>query len=380
MASSLTHPINLAILDDYHNLAAAHFSHIPSNKLSTTVFPDTLPSYSHPNTTDSERKVLVTRLQPFSVLSTMRERTAFPADLIVQLPNLKVIFATGTQFESWDLNAMRERGIKVYAAPGKGRIDGKGRFSSELARKKPSSAHPTTQHVWALILALARNVAADDAVVKGKNGPSGWQTNLAIGLQGKTLGLIGLGRIGAQVARVGALAFGMKVICWSANLTQEKADQLAQEIGLGAEGGGGEKTFKVVSKEELLRTADVITIHYVLSPRSRDIVSTPDLALMKSSALLVNTSRGPLINEAALLDTLRHGRIGGAAIDVFDLEPLPSDSPWRTEDWDAPGKSRVLLTPHMGYVEEERMNVWYEETAENVERLVEGKELLHSIV
>ncbi|KAF2132038.1 D-isomer-specific 2-hydroxyacid dehydrogenase-like protein [Dothidotthia symphoricarpi CBS 119687] len=377
-------PIKLAILDDYHNIALHHFSHIDSSKIDITVFHDTLPAYSHPKTTNADSKALVNRLKPFSALSTMRERTAFPGELLRQLPNLKVIFATGAKFESWDLDVMKELGIKVCAAPGKGRTDGRGRQSPRSLPVKKGGGHPTTQHVWALILALARNVAADDAVVKGKHNSAAWQTELAIGLQGKTLGLVGLGRIGSHVARVGVLAFGMKVVCWSANLTQEKADQLAEEVGLPVRGGGmagdDEKTFKVTSKKELFETSDVISVHYVLSERSRAIVSAQELRWMKSSGLLVNTSRGPLVDEAALLDTLRNGRIRGAALDVFDIEPLPADSPWRTEDWDDPSKSRVLLTPHMGYVEEGTLTTWYEETAENVERLVESKELLHLIM
>ena len=380
--SNMAQPIKLAVLDDYHNIAQKHFSQLPSSKVEITVFNDTLPSYSHPKTTDAERKALVERLRPFSVLSTMRERTPFPGELLRQLPNLKFIFGTGGKFESWDLKTMKELGITVCTAPGKGRTDGKGSGASpRIMPVKQGGGHPTTQHVWALILALARNVAADDAVVKGKRGPKAWQTGLAIGLQGKTLGLVGLGRIGSHVARVGVLAFGMKIVCWSANLTQEKADKLAEEAGLPVTGGGmipdDEKTFKVVSKEEVFKMSDVVSLHYVLSERSKGIVSTQELAWMKPAGLLVNTSRGPLIDESALLDTLRHGRIGGAAIDVFDIEPLPSDSPWRNEDWDAEGRSRVVLTPHMGYVEEGTLNLWYEETAENLERLVEGKELLN---
>ncbi|KAF2818730.1 D-isomer-specific 2-hydroxyacid dehydrogenase-like protein [Ophiobolus disseminans] len=377
-------PVKLAILDDYHNLALEHFSHIDPSKLFITVFNDTLPSYSHPATSDADRKALVDRLAPFSALFTMRERTPFPGNLLRQLPNLKTIFATGAKFESWDMDTIKELGIKVYAAPGKGRTDGKGSGSSpRILPVKKGGGHPTTQHVWALILALARNVAADDAVVKGKGVKGGWQTELAIGLPGKTLGLVGFGRIGSHVARVGVLAFGMKVVCWSANLTQEKADRLAEEAGLPVTGAGmasdNEKTFKVVSKEELFQTADVVTVHYVLSERSKGVVGAQELEWMKPSSFLVNTSRGPLVNEAALLDTLRRGRIRGAALDVFDIEPLPADSPWRSEDWDVQGKSRVLLTPHMGYVEEGTMQTWYEETAENVERLVERKELLHRI-
>lgn len=378
MASST--PIKLAILDDYHNIATKYFSHIDGSKVHITAFNDTLPSYSHPKTTDAERKTLVERLQPFTALSTMRERTPFPGELLRQLPNLKTVFATGGKFESWDLDTMKELGITVCTAPGKGRTDGKG--SGQSPRSLPvtkGGGHPTTQHVWALILALARNVAADDAVVKGKGGPAGWQSELAIGLQGKTLGLVGLGRIGAHVARVGVLAFGMKIMCWSANLTQEKADQLAEETGLPVKGAGmaeeEERTFKVVSKEELFRRSDVVSVHYVLSERSVGIVGAQELEWM--SGLLINTSRGPLVDEAALLETLRKGGIRGAALDVYDIEPLPADSPWRREDWGAPGKSRVLLTPHMGYVEEGTLTLWYEETAENVERLAEGRELLH---
>ncbi|KAH7406260.1 D-isomer-specific 2-hydroxyacid dehydrogenase-like protein [Phaeosphaeria sp. MPI-PUGE-AT-0046c] len=381
MASSS--PLKVAILDDYHNIAAPYFAHIDPSKVDIATFNDTLPAYSHPRTSDVDRKALVDRLKPFSVLATMRERTALTSGMIQQLPNLKVILANGGKFESWDMDAIKEQGIKVCAAPGKGRTDGKGRQSPRSLPVKNGGGHPTTQHVWALILALARNVAADDAVVKGKGVKTGWQTELAIGLPGKTLGLVGLGRIGSHVARVGMLAFGMKVICWSANLTQEKADQLAEEVGLPVTGGGmtgaTEKTFKVVSKDELFSMADIVSVHYVLSERSKGIVSAQELERMKTSGLLINTSRGPLVDEAALLDTLRHGRIRGAALDVFDMEPLPADSPWRNEDWDAEGKSRVLLTPHMGYVEEGTLQTWYEEAAENLERLVLGQELLHVI-
>ncbi|KAF2797097.1 glycerate dehydrogenase [Melanomma pulvis-pyrius CBS 109.77] len=378
-------PIKLAILDDYHNIAAQHFTGVDPSKVSITTFNDTLPSYTHPDTSDAQRKALVDRLQPFAVLSTMRERTPFPGELLRQLPNLKVILATGTQFETFDLKTAKDLGIAVCASPGKGRTDGKGSGLSPRAKMdiKKGGGHPTTQHAWALILALARNVAADDAVMKGKGGAPGWQTQLAVGLQGKTLGLVGFGRIGALTARVGLLAWGMKIVCWSENLTQERADTLAEDVGLPPNGGGivgeDEKTFKVVSKEELFKTSDVVSLHYVLSARSRGIVGAKELGWMKESAFLINTSRGPLIDEAALLEVLRKDKIGGVALDVFDIEPLPADSPWRSENWDEGGKSRVLLTPHMGYVEEVTMRTWYEETAQNLERYLEGKELLHSI-
>ena len=378
-------PVKVAILDDYHNIAAQYFSNVDPSKVAITSFNDTLPSYTHPKTSDAQRNALVDRLKPFSVLSAMRERTPFPGELLRQLPNLKLILATGTQFETFDLKTAKELGVSVVAAPGKGRTDGKGSGPSARSRisVKKGGGHPTTQHAWALILALARNVAADDAVIKGKGVDPGWQTELAIGMQGKTIGLVGFGRIGALVARVGLLAWGMKVVCWSANLTQDKADTLAQEVGLPVLGGGiadeDEKTFRVVSKQELFETSDVVSLHYVLSPRSRGIVGARELGWMKPSALLVNTSRGPLVDGEALLDTLRRGRIGGAALDVFDIEPLPADSAWRMENWDDKGKSRVLLSPHMGYVEEHTLQTWYEESAENLERYIDGRELLHRL-
>ncbi|KAF2202192.1 hypothetical protein GQ43DRAFT_462583 [Delitschia confertaspora ATCC 74209] len=378
-------PLKLAILDDYHHIATKYFSHLDPSKASITVFHDTLPAYDHPATGNAERQALVERLKPFTVLSTMRERTPFSGDLLRQLPNLKLILATGGNFESFDLTTAKELGITIATAPGKGRTDGKGSGISPRTKIdiKKGGGHPTTQHAWALILGLARNIATDDAVLKGKGVKPGWQTELAIGLQGKTLGLVGFGRLGALTARVGLLAWGMKIVCWSENLTQEKADKAALDVGLPPLGGGiteeDEPTFRVVSKEELFRTSDVISLHYVLSARSRGIVGAVELALMKESALLVNTSRGPLIDESALLKVLQEGRIKGAALDVFDIEPLPADSPWRSENWGEEGKSRVLLTPHMGYVEEGTLRTWYEEQVENLERYLDGKELLHRI-
>lgn len=373
----------MGILDDYLNITPPHFAHIPSSKLSLTVFNDALPPYSHPLTTAEQKQTLINRLKPFTVLSSMRERTQFPAALLRKLPNLKLLLATGTQFETFDLDAARELGITVAAAPGRGRVDGKtldGRSSPRLEIKKGGS-HPTTQHTWALILALARNVAADDAVMKRAYPgiASSWQTDLATGLTGMTLGVVGFGRLGSAVARIGSLAFGMKVVCWSENLTQEKADRKAEEMGLKAYDGNGDPVFRAVRKEELFRSADVISMHYVLSERSRGLVAERELELMKKSALLVNTSRGPLVDQNALYEALQTGRIAGAALDVFDLEPLPVDSVWRSTDWGFNGKSRLLLTPHMGYVEEGIMHTWYEETAENVERWLDGKEVYHQL-
>ena len=375
---------SMAVLDDFLGIANTHFAEIPSKTLSVTIFNHALPAYGHPGTTQSQRQAVVDCLKPFTIISTMRERTPLPADLLRQLPNLKLLLATGTQFETFDLAAARELGIIVAAAPGKGRTDGKLTGHRPARPKldiKKGGSHPTTQHAWALILALARNVANDDAVMKDPS-RKGWQTQLAQGLTGATLGVVGLGRLGAAVARIGALAWGMKVICWSENLTQEKANQKAEEMGLRVVGGGPEPaapTFRAVSKEELFQNADVVSLHYVLSERSRGIVGAKELQLMKDSALLVNTSRGPLIDEAALYDTLKHGKIGGAALDVFDIEPLPAESPWRSREWGHGGRSNLLVTPHMGYVEDGIMHTWYEETAENVERWLEEQEILHRL-
>ncbi|KAI0121372.1 D-isomer specific 2-hydroxyacid dehydrogenase [Xylariales sp. AK1849] len=373
----------MAILDDYLDIAAPHFSQVSASQLSITTFKDACPAFDHPKTSDDERESIIARLKPFTIISSMRERTPFPAELLRSLPNLKLLLATGTQFETFDLRAASSLGIAVAAAPGRGRTDG--RASHVPPRPKldirKGGGHPTTQHAWALILALARNVAADDAAMKGPD--NAWQSKLASGLTGATLGIVGLGRLGAGVARIGSLAFGMRVVAWSEHLTQEKADQKAEEMGLPAVGGFAAdpdaRTFKAVSKEELFGCADVVSLHYVLSERSRGIVGVGEMTRMKDSAFLVNTSRGPLIDQKALYDVLKRGGIRGAALDVFDTEPLPTDSPWRSEEWGREGKSSLLITPHMGYVEEGIMHTWYEETAENVERWLKGEDLLHRL-
>ncbi|KAL6798789.1 D-isomer specific 2-hydroxyacid dehydrogenase [Trichoderma sp. SZMC 28012] len=356
---------SLAIIDDYLNTSESHFAHIPPSSLQVTIFNDTITPIN-----EAETARLVERLKPFEAISTMRERTSFSGSLLRSLPNLKLLLATGTQFETFDLVAARELGITVVAAPGLGRTDKLNDIDSRPNIKK-GGVHPTTQHAWALIMALSRNVAADDAVLKTG---TGWQTELAIGLTGLTIGIVGLGRLGAAVARIGHLAWGMKVLCWSENLTQEKANSMAVEAGLPPE------TFHAVSKEHLFCNSDVVSLHYVLSDRSRGIVGANELKQMKSSAMLINTSRGPLIDQAALLDSLERGAIRGAALDVFEIEPLPMYSPWRrTNYWGRDGRSRLITTPHMGYMDERLVNAWYAETAENVDRWLEGKEVLHRI-
>ncbi|TVY54147.1 Glyoxylate reductase [Lachnellula cervina] len=353
-------PIKLAILDDYQNIAAPHFESLKP-AFEVTVFNDTLLPFSHPATPDSAKNELVQRLRPFTVISSMRERTPFPDALLSQLPNLKLLLTTGGRNAAIDMPAAKRLGIHVTGAPGSGRTNAK-----TVKRKGPDS---TTQHCVALILGIARNVAHDHATVQS----GGWQTVLATGLSGKTFATLGLGRLGINVARIMSVAFGMKIVAWSSSLTQDVADEKARGAGLPVEDEDGEKTFKVVSKEDLFRSADVLSVHYVLSDRSRGIVGAADFALLKPSALFINTSRGPLVDDDALYDVLATGRIRGAALDVFELEPLPVDSRWRTTAW---GR-RLLLSPHMGYVEEETMGNWYEEQVEILERWFRGEELLN---
>ncbi|RDW87799.1 hypothetical protein BP5796_03493 [Coleophoma crateriformis] len=352
-------PIKVAVLDDYQGLAKAHFAKLPP-KFETTYFPETLLPYNRTSTPEHVKAQLVERLKPFTIISTMRERTPFPRELLEKLPNLKLLHSTAKRNLSLDLEAAKDLGIAVHGA-------------TEL--KKRNGPDSTTQHCVALILGIARNLAHDDLAVK----TGSWQTTATVGLAGKIYGSVGLGRLGLSVTRILVLGFGMKVICWSSSLTQEAADQKAREAGLPVEDEDGEKTFKVVSKDELFKTADVVSLHYVLSDRSRGLVSAKDLALMKPSAFFINTSRGPLVVEADLLRVLKEGKIRGAAIDVFDLEPLPADSEWRTLEWGKNGSSQVLLSPHMGYVEEETLSKWYELTVQNIERWGRGEPLIESM-
>lgn len=295
----------------------------------------------------------------------MRERTKLPAEVLKSLPNLKLILTTGLKNASIDTNACKELGITLVGASGKGRSD-----SASGGSPAPNSLNSTMQHTWALILGLCRNIARDDATVK----TGGWQSVSAVGLKGRTLSLLGLGKLGAMIANVAVHGFGMKVAAWSQNLTQEKADEQAKSFGLPA------GIFEAVqSKEALLRRADVLSIHYVLSERSRNIIGAEEIAAMKSRAIIVNTSRGPLINQAALLAALEKGQIRGAALDVYETEPLPLESPWRITKWGQDGRSEVLLSPHMGYAEEEVMKRWYEECGENVERFLDGKDLMNKL-
>lgn len=348
-----TSPIKIAILDDYAGTSKSVFSAFhgahPDLNLKVDQHPDTL------NTkTANGLQAAIERLEPYTIISSMRERTPFPAELISQLPNLKLLLTTGTRNAAIDLAACEKHGIQVTGTVGHS--------------KAVPGFDSTNEQTWALILGVAKRVAELDANVK----KSAWQDGTATVLAGKTLGLLGLGKLGTQCAVTGKLGFGMNVLCWSANLTQDKADQAAESRGL------PKGSFKVAeSKEQLFQEADILSVHVVLSERSRGIIGKRELDSMKSSAIIVNTSRGPLIDEVPLVDALKEKRIRGVGLDVFDLEPLPDDSIWRSRDW--PDGVTVLVSPHIGYVVEETMQSWYEQIAANINRYLQGQELLHVI-
>jgi phosphoglycerate dehydrogenase-like enzyme len=249
----------------------------------------------------------------------MRERTPLPATVLERLPNLRLLVTTGMQNAAIDVVAAHAAGIVV---------SGTG-----------SVAAATAELTWALILAAARHIPVHDRSVRA----GGWQRELGVALAGRRLGVIGLGKNGAAVARIG-LAFGMDVVAWSQNLTAERA----AEVGVGH-----------VAFEELLSSSDVVTIHLRLSERTQRLIGAAELARMRPTAILVNTSRGPIIDEAALVRALEDGRIGGAALDVYDEEPLPANHPLRS----AP---RTVLSPHTGYSTDENLRRFYEETVEDI--------------
>ncbi len=309
-------PLRIAVLDDYQGVSGdyADWSSLPE-PAEVTPFRDHL----------DDEDALVTRLAPFDVVVAMRERTPFPRSLLERLPNLRLLVTTGAKNASIDVAAAVGRGIAVCG----------------------TGAHPsgTAELTWALILAAARHVPVEVAGVRD----GGWQTTVGTDLAGRRLGIIGLGRLGTRVARIGR-AFEMDVVAWSQNLTDERA----------AEAG-----VRRVGKEELLRTADVVTIHLQLSDRTRGLVGAAELALMKPTAILVNTSRGPIVDEEALVRALTDGRIAGAGIDVYDREPLPADSPLRRVP-------RAVTTPHLGYVTQATYEVFFRDAAEDVAAWLRG--------
>jgi phosphoglycerate dehydrogenase-like enzyme len=303
-------PINVAVLDDYQGVALSivDWSSV-SERANVTVFRDHL----------SDPDAVAERLAPFDVVCIMRERTPMPATLLERLPKLKLIASTGPRNASIDLAAAAKLGISI-------------------AHTGYTSA-PTIELTWALILASARHISSEAGSVRS----GGWQQTLGDDLAGKTLGIVGLGNVGSGVAKVG-LAFGMNVIAWSQNLTADAAKAVGAHR---------------VSKEELLQAADVVSIHMVLSRRTVGLMGAAEFALMKPSARLVNTSRGPVVVEQALLNALAERRIAGAAIDVYDVEPLPKDHPYRSVN-------NLLATPHIGYVTRGLYERFYRDSVRNI--------------
>jgi phosphoglycerate dehydrogenase-like enzyme len=311
-------PVQIAVLDDYQQ-AAFQFVDWAAirQKANVTVFSDHL----------SDESAVIERIKPFVVICAMRERTPLNRNILTQLPNLKLIVSTGMRNAAIDSKACEELGIEL-------------KFTGYVESGAP-------EMTWALLMAAARHI-----VTENNNFTSGkWQSTIGVDLKGKTIGIVGLGRVGSQIAKY-AKAFDMKVIAWSENLTVEKA----------AEAGA-----VLVSKESLFEWSDFVSVHLVLSDRSRGIIGKRELELMKPSAFLVNTSRGPLIDESALLEILRTQRIAGAALDVYDTEPLPVNHPLREME-------NVLATPHIGYVTEETYKVFYGDTVKAVEEwLIDNK-------
>jgi phosphoglycerate dehydrogenase-like enzyme len=308
--------MKIAILDDYQNVALrlADWSDVRRHA-EIVVFNDHM----------VEPSAVIERLRPFDVVCVMRERTPLPREILQQLPNLKLISSTGPRNASIDNQAATDLGIVVTATG--------------------YDSTPTIEFTWSLILANMRGIAREAASLKA----GGWQTGLGSNLRGKTLAVVGLGNIGKEVARIG-LAFGMKVIAWSQNLTEETASAAGATL---------------VDKPTLFREADVVTVHLVLSGRTRGLIGRSEFTLMKPTARLINTSRGPIVDEAALIEALQARRIAGAAVDVFEVEPLPADHPFRKLE-------NVLATPHIGYVTEDLYRTFYGDAAANVAKWLEA--------
>jgi len=309
--------MRIALLDDYQNVALelAPWKRLPAST-EVVVFTDHL----------HDEDAIVDRLADFDAVMAMRERTPFTSRLLDRLPRLRFIVTAGMRNASIDMEAAKRKGIVVSGTAG--------------------LPYPTAELTIGLMLAWARSIAIEDRALREGR----FQTTLGRGLNGKTLGIIGLGTLGTRVAKV-AHALEMNVFAWSQNLTDERARS-----------AGATR----VDKDELLRRADFVTIHVVLSERTRNLIGARELGLMKPTACLVNTSRSPIVDEAALLAALHRGTIGGAAIDVYGIEPLPLDHPLLS----APN---TLLTPHLGYVTEETYRIFYEEALEDFEAFLAGK-------
>src|SRR6478609_5616708 len=315
--SSKQERFSIAVLDDYQNVAIsfADWSAL-DGRATVTVFNDHL----------ADSDAVVERLQPFDVVCVMRERTPMTRTIIERLPKLRMIASTGSQNASIDLKAAEERGVQVVHTG--------------------YTSAPTIELTWALILGSARNLVAENASLRS----GGWQQSVGDDMAGRTLSVLGLGNVGGAVAQIGK-AFGMNVIAWSQNLTTERAAEVGATL---------------VSKDALFQEADVVSIHLVLSGRTRGLVGAAELALMKPVARLVNTSRGPIVVEADLVVALRDKTIAGAAIDVFEQEPLPLNHPFRA-------LPNLLATPHIGYVSRGLYARFYQDTVANICRWLDGQ-------
>jgi D-3-phosphoglycerate dehydrogenase len=310
--------IRAAILDDYQNVAKSMANWSPIAKdVEISVF----------NEPFADQQAAIKALQGFQVVVGMRERTPFPRAVIEALPELKLLITTGAKNNSFDIKAAAERGVTVC---------GTGAVGS-----------PTVGIAFGLMLELTRRIGFENArLKKGEH----WQVTIGRDLEGMTLGIVGLGKLGQRVAAVGK-AFGMKPIAWSQNLTAEKA----------AEGGAA-----YASREELFANSDIVTIHYQLGPRSRGLITGEDIGRMKPSAYLINTARAPIVDQAALLKALQEKKIAGAGLDVFEVEPLPLDHPYRKLD-------NVVLTPHLGYVSEQNYKKYFPDIVEDIRAWLDGK-------
>jgi phosphoglycerate dehydrogenase-like enzyme len=307
--------MRIAVLDDYQLVALTMADWSPlQGRAEVTVFSE------HEN----DESVLATRLAPYEILCVMRERTPLRRSLIEKLPRLKLIASTGLINAAIDVPAAEERGIKIVHTG--------------------YSSVPTVEMTWALILASQRHLVQE--IVSVRSG--GWQRTIGRELRGRTLGLLGLGHIGGEVARI-AHVFGMSVIGWSENLTSERA----ADVGAVA-----------VSKEELFTRSDILSIHTLLSRRTRGLVDKKAIAMMQPTSWLINTSRGAIVEETAILEALVHRRIAGFVVDVYDVEPLPPDHPFRILD-------NVIATPHLGYVAEDLYHTFYRDTVRNIVNWIE---------
>ncbi|MGV9253005.1 D-2-hydroxyacid dehydrogenase family protein [Streptomyces sp. NPDC003697] len=313
--------LRCAVLDDFQGIATtvADWSAV-SDRVEVVSFRE------HIETEDA----LAAALADADIVVTLRERVPFPASLLDRLPRLRLLVASGMRNSVIDFAAARANGVTVCGTQ--------------------SSSTPPVELTWALLLGLARGIVKENGALRS-GGP--WQSTVGADLHGRRLGLLGLGKIGSRVAQVG-LAFGMEVVAWSQNLTGQRADEVGVALAAG--------------KEDLLATSDFVSIHLALSDRTRGLVGAPELALLKPTAYLVNTSRAAIVDQDALLAALHEGRIAGAGVDVFDVEPLPADHPMRT----AP---RLLATPHLGYVSRANYERYYGQAVENIAAHLAGTPL-----